>query len=285
MQQIMGVIGGSGLYKIEGIEVIDEIMVDTPFGVPSDKIIKGKLEDTILYFLPRHGLGHRILPSNINYRANIYALKKLGVSWIISVSAVGSMKEEIHPGDIVIVDQFIDWTFKRNNTFFDDGIAVHISFADPLCSDLRKILYDTAKDLNYSVHKGGTYICIEGPQFSMRAESNLYRKFGVDVIGMTNMPEAKLAREAEICYATIALSTDYDCWNTVEEDVNVNSVVEVLKESAVKAKSIIKNAALRLPESKNCKCDSALQGAIITDKKFISSDLKQKYNLLMGKYL
>jgi len=285
MKKKIGIIGGSGLYEIEGVEIIKEIEVETPFGSPSDPIIEAKIDDNNLYFLPRHGKGHRILPTFINYRANIYALKKLGVEWIISVSAVGSMKEEIKPGDIVIVDQFIDRTTKRVSTFFEPPLAVHVGFADPVCPVLKEILYRVAKRKGYKVHNGGTYICIEGPQFSTRAESFSYRAMGVDVIGMTNMPEAKLAREAEICYATIALSTDYDCWHQEEEDVSVESVVQVLKTATKKAKEIIKEAVKELPEKRECLCSTALKDAIITDKRCLDKATIEKYKIFIERYL
>ncbi|GAG25526.1 unnamed protein product, partial [marine sediment metagenome] len=215
----IGVIGGSGLYEMKGLKVIEKIKLNTPFGNPSDSFLIGSLDEVDVVFLPRHGTGHRILPSELNFRANIYGMKELGVEWIMSVSAVGSMKENFYPGDIVIPDQFFDRTKKRINTFFGDGIVAHVPFADPVCPDLSSILFKAGKGIGAKIHKGGTYLCIEGPQFSTRAESKIYRKWGVDIIGMTNIPEAKLAREAEICYATVALVTDFDCWHESEEDV------------------------------------------------------------------
>ena len=212
-ETMVGVIGGSGLYEMEGLEAVQTVSVTTPFGDPSDSFIVGRLEGVKIAFLPRHGKGHRIQPSSLNFRANIFGMKKLGVQWIIGVSAVGSMKESIHPGDMVIPNQFIDQTKGRPSTFFSDGIVGHVSFADPVCPVLGSILQEAGKEVGATIHKNGTYLCIEGPQFSTRAESKLYRTWGVDIIGMTNLPEAKLAREAEICYSTIAFATDYDCWH------------------------------------------------------------------------
>jgi len=227
--KVIGVIGGSGLYKMDALEDLKSVGVKTPFGEPSDEYITGSLGGVKMVFLPRHGKEHRLLPSEINYRANIYGMKKLGVTAIISVSAVGSMKEDIHPGDMVIVDQFFDRTKARESTFLGSGVAGHVEFAKPVCGDLSRVLYEAAKEAGATVHMGGTYVCIEGPQFSTRAESLIYRSWGVDVIGMTNIPEAKLAREAGICYATIALSTDYDCWHEEEESVTVEMILETIK--------------------------------------------------------
>ena len=241
-EKIIGVIGGSGLYEMEGITKVKEIKIKTPFGNPSDAYIVGKLGDVKMVFLPRHGRGHKLLPSELNYRANIFGMKKLGVEQIISVSAVGSMRKDIKPGHIVVVDQFFDRTKGRISSFFGNGIAGHVEFADPVCSNLSNILYKSGKNIGATIHKGGTYICIEGPHFSTRAESNIYRKWGVDVIGMTNIPEAKLAREAEICYATLALSTDYDCWHETEESVTIEMILDTLKKNVATAKAIIKIA-------------------------------------------
>jgi 5'-methylthioadenosine phosphorylase len=238
-----------------------------------------------MVFLPRHGRGHRLLPSELNYRANIYGMKKLGVEWIISVSAVGSMKEEIKPGHIVVVDQFFDRTKSRPSTFFGSGIVGHVEFAEPVCPDLGRVLYGAARKAGATVHMGGTYICIEGPQFSTKAESGIYRSWGVDVIGMTNIPEAKLAREAEICYATIALSTDYDCWHEEEESVTVDMILETLKSNVAMAKQIIKNAAPVIALPRGCKCPDALKYAIITDKEAIPEKAKEDLSVLFGKYL
>ncbi|RMF97208.1 MAG: S-methyl-5'-thioadenosine phosphorylase [Candidatus Schekmanbacteria bacterium] len=281
----IGIIGGSGLYAMDELENIKEIKVDTPFGEPSDAYISGELDGKELIFLPRHGRGHRILPHELNFRANIFGMKKLGVEWIISVSAVGSMREDIEPGHIVIPDQFFDRTRMRPSTFFGNGIAAHIQFADPLCENLRKILYDSAVKAGAVVHKGGTYICIEGPQFSTRGESMIYRHWGVDVIGMTNLPEARLAREAEICYGTIALATDYDCWHTAEEDVTIDAVLEIIKKNVQMAQKIIKNAIKIIGGERNCECASALENAIITDKSLIPQEQKERLEILIGKYL
>src|SRR3954467_5966732 len=248
----IGVIGGSGLYEIEGLTDIERVKLSTPYGEPSDEYVVGQLGDAKLVFLPRHGRGHRILPHEINFRANVWGMKKLGVEWILSVSAVGSMKEEIHPGDIVIVDQFIDRTKARQASFFGDGVAGHVGFADPVCNDTAAHVYEAAKAAGARVHKGGTYVVIDGPMFSTRAESRVYRSWGVSVIGMTNLPEAKLAREAEICYSTTALSTDYDCWHETEEDVSVEAVVAIIKKNVVLAKRIVKNAVERIPAGRSC---------------------------------
>ena len=282
---IIGVIGGSGLYEIEGLTNVEEVVIDTPFGSPSDSYIVGELDGIKMVFLPRHGRGHRVTPSEINFRANIYGMKKLGVDRIISVSAVGSMKEEIEPGHIVIPEQFIDMTKGRTSTFFGGGVVGHVTFADPICGELSKIVYDSAISVGAKTHFGGTYVCIEGPQFSTRAESNVYRSWGVEVIGMTNVTEAKLAREAEICYSTIALSTDYDCWHEEEEDVSVEAILEIIKNNVVTARAIIKEAAGRLSSGKSCQCGSALEYAIISDKSRIPENVKKDLALIIGKYL
>lgn len=284
-EKVIGVIGGSGLYEMEGLRNVKEVKVKTPFGSPSDAYVTGNLGNVKMVFLPRHGRGHRLTPSEINYRANIYGMKKLGVEWLISVSAVGSMKEEIAPGHIVIVDQFFDRTSKRVSTFFGDGIAGHVEFGEPVCPNLSGVLYDAAKKSGAVVHKGGTYICIEGPQFSTKAESMTYRKWGVDVIGMTNIPEAKLAREAEICYATVALSTDYDCWHSTEEPVTVEMILGTLRKNVSVAKDIIRNAAPMVPRGRACKCATALKYAVVTDAKKIPKKTKKDLALFFGKYL
>ena len=284
-EKIVGVIGGSGLYEMDGLEDIQRVYVTTPFGNPSDAFIVGHLEGAKVVFLPRHGTSHRIPPSSLNFRANIYGMKKLGVQWIIGVSAVGSMKETIHPGDMVVPDQFIDRTVGRPSTFFSDGIVGHISFADPVCPDLGRILFHAGTTAGATVHEGGTYLCIEGPQFSTRAESKLYRTWGVDVIGMTNIPEAKLAREAEICYATIAFATDYDCWHGSEADVSIGEVLKILTQSSKTAKRAIREAIKHLPETRLCVCASALQYALITDKKMISEQTRKDLEPIIGKYI
>lgn len=275
MEEYIGIIGGSGLYNI-GLENKKEIEVDTPFGKPSDKILVGELEGVKFAFLPRHGKGHRIMPSEINYRANIYALKKLGVKRVISVSAVGSMKEELPPGYLILPDQFIDFTKKRESTFFGSGVVAHVSMAEPTCKALREIVFNIANSIGYPIKNGGTYICIEGPQFSSKAESFLWRSFGVDVIGMTNMPEAKLAKEAQLCYVTLALSTDYDCWHEVETAVTVDMIIKTLMENVEKAKNILKKIPERVQEIASCECGDSLKYAIITERDLIPEETKKR---------
>jgi len=282
---LIGIIGGSGLYQMEGVEITEEKRFKTPFGEPSDSIMLGKLEGKDLAFLPRHGRGHRIPPHKINYRANMFALKELGVQTIISVSAVGSMKENIHPGELVIVDQFMDRTKDRPQTFYEDGIAVHVGFANPVCEKLRTSLVDAAKRADVPVHDGGTYICIEGPAFSSRAESKIYRSWGVDVIGMTNYQEAKLAREAEICFATIALSTDYDCWHEEEAHVDVAKVLETMRNNVKSAQATIREVLKTYDINEKCSCHEALKGAIITDPEAIHDNVKERLRPLIGKYI
>jgi len=287
MQQMtIGVIGGSGLYEIEGLTNIEEIRIETPFGEPSDAYITGQLEGVKMVFLPRHGRGHRLIPSEVPYRANIFGMKTLGVRRIISVSAVGSMKEEIVPGHIVIPDQFFDRTQgKRASTFFGHGVTGHVQFADPVCSELSGILYDAALSAGATVHRGGTYLCIEGPNFSTRAESRIYRSWGVDVIGMTNIPEARLAREAEICYGTVALATDYDCWHEGHDDVTVEAVLEIISQNVATARNIIKHAVGALSAEPGCACEDALQYAIMTDRALIPERIRKDLNPILGKYL
>lgn len=285
-QPVIGVIGGSGLYEIEGIENLQEVRLQTPFGDPSDLFITGTLQGVRMVFLPRHGRGHRLLPSEVPYRANIWGMKKLGVQRIISVSAVGSMKEAIVPGHIVIPDQFFDRTQgKRASTFFGEGIVAHVQFADPVCRDLSAVLYEAAQSVGATVHRGGTYLCIEGPNFSTRAESLIYRGWGVEVIGMTNIPEARLAREAEICYGTVALATDYDCWHSGHDDVSVEAVIAIIQQNVATARGIIKAAAARLGGEPGCGCGSALQYAIMTGREKIPAGTREKLALLVGKYL
>ena len=284
-EKIVGVIGGSGLYEMEGLEEVRTVSLKTPFGDPSDSFITGRLEGVKVVFLPRHGKGHRIQPSSLNFRANIYGMKKLGVQRIIGVSAVGSMKESIHPGDMVIPNQFIDKTKGRLSTFFSDGIVGHIGFADPVCPVLSQALFEAGKEAGATVHKDGTYICIEGPQFSTRAESKLYRTWGVDIIGMTNLPEARLAREAEICYSTIAFATDYDCWHEVAEDVSIGEVLRILAESTRTAKRAIRHVVKHLPEERKCLCAQALKYGLITAQKFISEKTKKDLEPIIGKYI
>ncbi|HXV81832.1 MAG TPA: S-methyl-5'-thioadenosine phosphorylase [Candidatus Binatia bacterium] len=284
-KSIVGVIGGSGLYQMEGLRKIREVEVKTPFGRPSDKFIRGVLGETELVFLPRHGKGHRWLPTEINFRANIFALKKLGVDWIISVSAVGSLREEIVPGDIVILDQFIDRTTQRPCTFFGKGIVAHVSLADPFCQVLAEKLAAASASEGGKVHPRGTYLCMEGPQFSTRAESRLYRSWGADVIGMTNLQEAKLAREAEICFGTLALATDYDCWNQTVGDVEIEHVLAVLRQNVALAQRIIQRAVAGLTDAHACSCRSSLKDAIITERSRIPKKIRSDLQPIIGKYL
>lgn len=282
----IGILGGTGLYEIDGIKNIKEVKLKTPFGAPSDAYVVGTLEGRKVAFLSRHGRGHRLLPIDINYRANIYGFKMLGADRIISVNSCGSLKEEIRPRDIAFSDQFYDRT-RRINTFFGGGIAAHIGLAEPVCTDLAKFLYDTAVCLGVRAHLGGTYICIEGPAFSTKAESRVYRSWGCDVIGMTAATEAKLCREAEICYATMNLVTDYDVWNAEEEDVSVELILTNLKLNVDNAKAIIKKALATLPmELKGpCDCQAALKNTIVTDPKIIPSAKKKELKLIIGKYI
>lgn len=281
----IGVIGGSGLYNMEALTEIERIKVHTPFGDPSDDYIVGTLEGVRVAFLPRHGQGHRISPSELNFRANIYGFKTFGVEHIISVSAVGSLKEHIHPLDLVVPDQFFDRTRERVSTFFGHGLVAHIAFADPVCPDLSELIYQAAVDQGATVHKGGTYLCMEGPAFSTRAESRVYRQWGMDIIGMTNLQEAKLAREAEICYATMAMVTDYDCWHEEEEDVTVEAIIQNLMKNAELAKKVIRAVVPKISGERTCICSNALQYALITDRKSIPEETKQQLDLLVGKYL
>ena len=280
----IGVIGGSGFYEL--LENPQEMQVTTPFGDPSDVIALGKIAGREVCFLPRHGRGHRIMPTDLPFQANILALKQLGVEWIISASAVGSMKEEIKPGDIVIPDQFIDRTRQRRSTFFGDGCVAHISFADPVCGRLAAIVAEAGRHAGATIHEGGTYVCMEGPQFSTRAESLVYRSWGVDVIGMTNLQEAKLAREAEICYATMALATDYDCWYEGEEDVTIAQVIETMNNNVDMAKKIVETAVPRIPETRTeCGCATAMQYGVMTDPAAIPAATKEKLKDIIGKYI
>ncbi len=285
-EKLVGVIGGSGLYNMEGMEVVEERVIQTPFGEPSDNMIIGKLDGVPVAFLSRHGRGHRLTPTEVNYRANIYAFKTLGVSQIISVTAVGSMKEQLGHGHVVIVDQFIDRTRERVSTFFGNGIVAHVPFADPTCGTLMDILHAAAVKSDATVQKGGTYVCIEGPMFSTRAESNLFRSWGVDVIGMTNYQEAKLAREAEICYATMAMITDYDCWHESEDNVDVLAVLRVMEQNVKVAQKIIKNAVVQVHQlSEECECNKVLEHSIMTDRKLIPVETKQRLEPIIGKYI
>lgn len=285
-QADIGILGGTGLYEIEGIENIQEFSLQTPFGKPSDAYIVGTLEGKRVAFLGRHGRGHRILPFEINYRANICGFKMLGVGKIISINSVGSLKEEIRPRDIVFSDQFYDRT-RRKNTFFGEGIAAHISFAQPVCLELSRLLFHVASGLGLRAHLGGTYICIEGPAFSSKAESNIYRSWGCAVIGMTSATEAKLSREAEICYATMNLATDYDVWHTAEEAVSVELILENLRLNIDNAKAIIKKTIARLSpqEESKCECQQALKNCIVTSPEHIPRETKEKLQYIIGKYL
>ncbi len=282
----LGILGGSGLYQMEGLSQTEELRVDTPFGPPSDAITVGVLEGQRVAFLPRHGRGHRISPSELPVRANIWALKSLGVERIISVSAVGSLREEIRPSHLVVPDQLIDRTKTRVNSFFEGPIVVHIPFADPFCPELSHLLAGEARGAGATVHQGGTLVVMEGPLFSTRAESNLYRSWGASIIGMTALPEAKLAREAEICFSVLACATDYDCWHPSEESVTIEMVLQILNQNVAKAKQIIRSVAAALPSRRErCSCGSALQNAIITAPELIPPEVKRKYELLVRKYL
>ena len=286
MQQAeIGIIGGSGLYAMPGLSGVHEERVTTPFGEPSDDFILGELEGRKVAFLARHGRGHRLLPSELNFRANIYAFKKLGVERILSLSAVGSLKEEHAPSHFVVPDQFIDRTFHRVSTFFGDGIVGHVAFGDPVCSTVAHAIADACKKENVVVHEKGTYVCMEGPQFSTRAESNLYRSWCADVIGMTNLQEAKLAREAEICYATAAMVTDYDCWREGHDAVTIEEIVAVLHQNAENAAKVVKAAVAAMPAEMTCACGDALKYAILTDRKVIPAEARQRLSLLLDKYL
>ncbi len=281
----IGIIGGSGLYQMEELKDVKEVALSTPFGKPSGKFILGKLNGTPVAFLPRHGIGHTLLPSEINFRANIYGFKQLGVTAILSVSAVGSMKKELKPGHIVVPDQFYDLTKGRKSSFFGNGIVAHVSFADPICKALASTVADASESVGAVVHRGGTYICMEGPQFSTRAESCVHRQWKVSVIGMTNATEAKLAREAEICYVTIALSTDYDCWHISETPVTTEMVIKVLLTNVALSKNIISATVGRIDPTRDCRCGSALQNAIMTNPRLIPNKTKKDLNLLIGKYI
>lgn len=284
-QGSIGVIGGSGLYDIEGLKSVRRVQVRTPFGPPSDAITVGTLQGVAVAFLSRHGRGHRLNPSEINYRANIYALKSLGVTRVISVSAVGSMKESIRPGDIVMPGQFIDLTKRRASTFFEGGMVAHVAFGEPICGSLAQSVFSAGQQVGATLHRGGTYLCMEGPQFSTKAESRLYRQWGVDVIGMTNMPEAKLAREAELCYATMALVTDYDCWHETEEAVTVEAILDTLHQNVALAKRIVQTVMPSLAAPRACACGQALDNAIVTDRRSVSAAAKKKLGLLSRRVL
>jgi len=284
-QAELGIIGGSGLYQLEGLSGAKWVRVATPFGKPSDAFRVGSLEGRRVAFLARHGRGHLLTPSEINFRANIYAMKKLGVERILSVSAVGSLREDYRPMDVVLPLQFFDRTRGRISTFFGGGIVAHVGFSDPMCPAVVDALEAACVEAKVAVHRGGTYVCMEGPAFSTKAESNAYRSWGMDVIGMTNLQEAKLAREAEICYATLAMVTDYDCWHPDHEAVTVNQIIDYLNRNVENAKTILRAGVRRLPKQRTCKCVSALAHAILTDRRKISPQAKKRLGLLVGKYL
>lgn len=284
-QAEVGIIGGSGLYSMPGLSDVREVPQNTPFGEPSDPYVLGTLEGKKVAFLARHGRGHRILPSELNFRANIYGFKQLGVERIVSVSAVGSLKEEHKPLDFVIPDQFFDRTRHRVDTFFGDGIVAHIAFADPICPELAAAVEGACKKAGVTGKHGGTYLCMEGPQFSTKAESNVYRSWGMDVIGMTNLQEAKLAREAEICYVTVAMVTDYDCWHPHHDSVTVDQIVAVLQKNAENACKVVRETVAAMPAGRGCKCGSALAHAILTDRDKIPAATRQKLRLILNKYI
>jgi 5'-methylthioadenosine phosphorylase len=286
VKNILGVIGGSGFYQIEGLEKVEQVELITPFGAPSDAYYRGHLGDTEVVFLSRHGRGHRILPSELNYRANIYGMKQLGVEQLVSVSTAGSMKEHIAPGDLAVVSQFVDHTYLRRPSFFGDGIVAHVSLADPVCASLSYDLAGAARSAGARVHENAIYLCIEGPQFSTRAESNLYRNWGVDVISMTAMQEARLAREAELCYSVLVLVTDYDCWHESVGAVDIREILRVMKLNVAIAQQSIVNLARLLPnQQRQCECADALKGAIITERGSIAPETIARLRPIVGKYL
>jgi 5'-methylthioadenosine phosphorylase len=281
----IGIIGGSGLYSMPGLNEIKEVRVTTPFGKPSDAYVLGLLDGRPVAFLARHGRGHSILPSELNFRANIYGFKKLGVERIVSISAVGSLKEEHKPLEFLIPDQFFDRTRHRIDTFFGNGIVAHIGFADPICPELARVVEGACKKVGVTAKQGGTYLCMEGPQFSTRAESNVYRRLGMDVIGMTNLQEAKLAREGEICYVTVAMVTDYDCWHPQHDSVTVDQIVAVLLKNAENASNVVRATVAAMPKERSCKCGSALKHAILTDRKRMPAATRKRLGLILGKYI
>lgn len=284
-QAEIGIIGGSGLYSMPGLTAIHESRQPTPFGEPSDAYLVGELEGRKVAFLSRHGRGHRIMPSELNFRANVYGFKQLGVERIVSLSAVGSLKEEHKPLDFVLPDQFVDRTRHRVDTFFGGGVVAHIAFADPICPEAIKVVESACRKAAVNVQRGGTYLCMEGPQFSTKAESNLYRSWGMDVIGMTNLQEAKLAREAEICYVTVAMVTDYDCWHPQHDSVSVDQVISVLLKNAENACKVLRETVAAMPRLRSCKCGSALAHALITERDKIPAAARQKLSLILDKYL
>ena len=285
----IGVLGGSGLYEIEGLEDVASTSLSTPFGAPSDQYTTGRLDGVEMVFLPRHGKGHRISPSEINYQANIWGMKSLGVTHLISVSAVGSMRLDVEPGHFVVIDQFVDRTRHRKDTFFEGGVVAHVMFADPVCPLVRRVLLEACGKSGVTAHDGGAYLCMEGPQFSTRAESKTYRSWDVDVIGMTNLTEAKLAREAELCYATVAMSTDYDCWHEGHDDVTVEAILEVMARNVGNARSVIRHAVPAMAQAAQtkgqCGCASALTGSILTAPDAISPEARTRLSLLIDRHL
>jgi len=284
-QAEIGIIGGSGLYSMSGLTKTREVQVKTPFGEPSDTIVVGSLEGKRVAFLARHGRGHRILPSEINFRANVYAMKLLGVDRIISVSAVGSLLENLQPGEFLVPDQFVDRTKNRVSTFFGDGLVAHVGFDKPTCGQVSGVLADASVHCGVMVHRKGTYVCIEGPQFSTLAEANMHRQLRFEVIGMTNVTEAKLAREAEICYATIAMITDFDCWHPEHESVTASQIIATLVQNAENAQRVLREAVRAMPEERSCKCGAALKHALVTDLKLVPKATKRKLEAIIGKYI
>ena len=284
-QAEIGIIGGSGLYSMNGLTKTREVQVKTPFGAPSEAFVLGMLEGKRVAFLARHGRGHRILPSEINFRANVYAMKMLGVERIISVSAVGSLMENLQPGEFLVPDQFVDRTKNRVSTFFGDGLVAHVGFDKPTCGQVSGALADASVHCGVKVHRRGTYVCIEGPQFSTVAEANTHRQLKFEVIGMTNVTEAKLAREAEICYATIAMITDFDCWHPEHESVTASQVIATLVQNAENAQRVLREAVRAMPEERNCKCGAALKHALVTDMKLVPKATKKKLEAIIGKYI
>jgi len=284
-QAEIGIMGGSGLYSMNGLTKTKEVQVKTPFGEPSDRVVLGMLEGKRVAFLARHGRGHRILPSEINFRANVYAMKLLGVERLISVSAVGSLMEDLQPGEFLVPDQFVDRTKNRVSTFFGEGLVAHVGFDKPTCGQVSTVLADASVHCGVMVHRRGTYVCIEGPQFSTLAEANMHRQLRFEVIGMTNVTEAKLAREAEICYATIAMITDFDCWHAEHESVTASEIIATLVENAENAQRVLREAVRAMPEERNCKCGAALKHALVTDMKLVPKATKKKLDAIIGKYI
>jgi 5'-methylthioadenosine phosphorylase len=281
----IGIIGGSGLYEMEGFTDVRRVGIGTPFGEPSDELVLGSLEGKSVAFLPRHSRGHRILPHELNYQANVFAMKSLGVQWILSVSAVGSLKEKYEPLHMVVPDQLVDRTLQRRSTFFGRGLVAHVAFAHPFCPNLSTVMAGACEDAGATHHLGGSYVCIEGPQFSTRAESELYRSWGMDIVGMTNLQEARLAREAEICYSTLAMITDYDCWHPEHDSVTADQILANLGRNADMAKSVLRAAVRRLPIARDCECESALRYSLITAPDLVPAELKRGLQPIIGRYM